>query len=84
MRSPDFPSVVEPRLAAGGALSERQHSLPPPGTSVGHDIKIAAATVTDILERLRTVPGVNIEAFDRGRRTMLEGLQMVATSMKRQ
>jgi len=53
------------------------------GISIGHDVQTAANVVVDIIKRLRAVPGIDIATFDHGSRMMLEGLQTIASAMKR-
>jgi hypothetical protein len=81
-------TVIIPVPPPVGALNRATAPTPatPPARQVhpmAREDETAAMQVMSLVQRLRALPGINIQAFDQGSAMLVRGLETIAASMPR-
>lgn len=66
----------------GGKVELHHGRAPVPGTNLMHDLQAMKAVLHHMMGRLRTLPGIDVSAFEQGVRTMEAGLAAIGASLR--
>lgn len=68
----------------GGALGQAAAPRVHPAVALVQEIKTTVAQVTDLMHRLRAIPGVNQQMFEQASGQMTQAFLMIGASMPKQ